>query len=104
MKPEPETGPSFRRQVFRQSASVVKREIAGEVLLVPIRGQLAQLHRLFVLNEVGDFIWQQIDGVRDLAAIHRGMVERFEVSEEEARSDLVEYVDSLRDAQLIETV
>ena len=101
MAPE---GDPLWHQVFRKNSSVVKREIAGEVLLVPIRGQLAQLHRLFVLNEVGDFIWQQIDGVRDLAAIHRGMVERFEVSDEEARADLIEYVGSLRDAQLIEAV
>ncbi len=97
----PEGDPLWHR-VFRKNSSVVKREIAGEVLLVPIRGQLAQLHRLFVLNGVGDFIWQQIDGVRDLAAIHRGMVESFEVTEDEARADLIEYVGSLREAQLIE--
>lgn len=89
------------RRVYRQSPSVVTREIAGEVLLVPVRGELAQLQRLFSLNGVGAFIWRQLDGKRDLEAIHHDVVERFDVSEDEARRDLVEYVDCLRDASLV---
>jgi hypothetical protein len=89
------------RHVYRQSPAVATRDIAGEVLLVPVRGELAQLQRLFSLNAVGAFIWQQLDGKRDLAAIEHDLVERFEVSEEEARRDLVEYVEGLRQASLI---
>jgi len=91
------------RRVYRQSPAVVTREIAGEMLLVPVRGELAQLQRLFSLNAVGAFIWQALDGNRDLAAIHHDLVERFEVTEDEARRDLAEYVESLRDAGVIVT-
>jgi hypothetical protein len=87
--------------VYRQSPAVATREIAGEMFLVPVRGELAQLERLFALNAVGAFIWRELDGKRDLAAIQDDLVERFEVSEEEARRDLAEYVESLREASLI---
>lgn len=88
--------------VFRKKSSVVAREIAGENILVPVRAELAKLHRLFTLNQVGAFIWQQLDGHTDLAAIHRRLVEHFEVSDEEAREDLLEYAQLLLESQLIE--
>ncbi len=91
----------LRPRIFRRSDSLVTRQIAGEALLVPMRGKLAQLQQLFVLNPVGAFIWQQLDGIRDVEAIHRGLLETFEVTAEEARDDLVEYLRVLRDAKLI---
>ena len=93
--------PPLWRQLFRKSDALVTREIAGETLLVPMRGKLARLQRIFALNPVGAHIWEQLDGTRDLAAIHRSLVESFEVSPEQAEADLVEYVAMLRDAELI---
>lgn len=88
-------------RVFVPKEALVAREIAGEVILVPVRGKLAQLKRIFVLNPVGAYIWGQLDGVRDLAAIHRGIVADFEVSEEEAEADLCEYIAALEEADLV---
>lgn len=90
--------------VFQKRSSVVVRQIAGETFLVPVRGELAQLHRLFALNPVGAFIWQQLDGIRDLEQIHRHVVERFEVDAAMARRDLLDYVHRLREAQLIDSL
>ncbi len=88
-------------QVYRRRDAVVAREIAEEVILVPVRGKLAQLQHIFVLNPVGAFIWEQIDGRRDLETIHRHLVEDFEVPSKDAEEDLFEYVANLRDAELI---
>ncbi len=88
-------------RVFNRRPEMVVREIAGEVLLVPVRGKLAQLQRIFVLNPVGAYIWQQLDGERDLEAILRGMVESFEVAGAEAEADLFEYLGALEDAGLV---
>ncbi|MCP3957626.1 MAG: PqqD family protein [bacterium] len=77
------------------------REIAGETILVPVSGKLAQLQQIFVLNPVGAYIWEHLDGERDLEAVHRGLVESFEVASEEAESDLFEYVGALEEAGLI---
>lgn len=100
----PSHPPSSPEQVFRRRESVVYREIAGEGFLVPVEGDLAQMHKLFVLNEVAGHIWQLLDGCRDLAAIHHSLVEEFEVSDEEAESDLAQYVEALRGAGLVEEV
>ncbi len=88
-------------RIFQPRPDTATREIAGEVLLVPVRGKLAQLQQIFVLNPVGAYIWRQLDGERDLAQVHRGLVERFEVTGEEAEADLFEYLGTLEDAGLV---
>ncbi len=93
--------PSTQDQVFCKREELVTREIAGEVILVPVRGKLAQLQQIFVLSEVGAFIWSQIDGRRNLDAVLAGIVDSFDVTSDEAEADLCEYVGSLEEAGLI---
>ncbi len=86
---------------FVKNESVVRREIAGETILVPIKGTLASLQQIFVLNPVAAFIWERLDGRTELGAIFAGIVERFEVAPEEARADLEEFLAALEKAGLI---
>ncbi len=88
-----------QRRVFRRNDALVSRRIAGEFFLVPVR--CADAQQLFVLNPVGAFIWQELDGVRDVEAVRQNLLENFELSGDEARDDLVEYLAVLRDAELI---
>lgn len=92
---------SQRLCTYRHNGTVVLREIAGEMLLVPVRGRLAQLQRLFVLNPVAHFIWQTVDGETNLETIHGALLDTFEVDADEARSDLLEFVEGMREADLL---
>ncbi len=85
----------------RQNPAVVTREIAGETLLVPVRGRLAQLQQLFVLDPVAHFIWQQLDGSRDVAAVHSAVLEHFEVEADVAQRDLLSLLDEFAEAGLL---
>ena len=58
--------------------------------------------RYFGLGEVGGFIWQRLDGSRDLAAIAAEVAEHFGVTAERARADLLEFVAQLVDDGLAE--
>ena len=89
---------------YRRNTDVVSRQVLGERLLVPIRGQLADLQQVFMLNPVAESIWQQLDGEHDLAAIRDGIVAEFEIGAEQAEADLMEFVAQLRDAGLIREV
>lgn len=89
------------KKVFRREDGVVQRDIAGETLLIPVRGQLAALADIFALNPVGVYIWQQIDGQRDLGAILHALIGEFSVEPAEAHADLLGYIQELRSAGLI---
>lgn len=78
------------------------RRIAGETLLVPVAGRLADLQRLFVLEGAGEFIWDNLDGARSLDEIRDSLVGRFDVSLAQAEQDLQDFVARLREAGLIQ--
>jgi len=86
---------SFSQEVYRQDDSIVSRRIEDEVILVPIRQNVADLESIYVLSEVGAHIWEQIDGRRTTAEILPLIVEEFEVYEEEAQKDLKEFIQQL---------
>jgi len=91
-------------QRYRRNSDVVSRQVLGERLLVPIRGQLADLQQVFMLNPAAEYIWQQLDGEHDLTAIRDGIAAEFEVGAEQAEADLTEFVAQLRAAGLISEV
>lgn len=88
-------------RIFVQKDEIVSRSIAGETILVPIRGNLADMQNIFTLNEVGAFIWEQLDGKRPLSEIHDSLCECFEVSSEEAERDILEFVDRVNETGLV---
>ena len=92
---------TFWETVYTRADDVIRRQIAGETLLVPIRGELALLDRIFALNPVAAFIWEQLDGRRSVGDIRQGVLEKFEVGPEAAEADIREFIDALRQANLI---
>jgi len=88
--------------VFRRRGDHVTREVAGETIVVPIRGSLADLQRVFALNPVAACIWERLDGRRDLAAARDAVLERFDAPRQRVEADLLSFVDQALRAGLIE--
>lgn len=86
--------------LYRQNEDIVTRRIAGETLLVPIRQHLADLQRIYVLDEVGAAIWGSLDGNRGAEEIASLLAADFEVAAETARADVLAFCDDLRKAGL----
>jgi hypothetical protein len=82
--------------------NVVRREIAGEVFLIPIRGRLADLHRLYVMDPVGDWIWEHLDGTRSRDEMVSVIRDRFSVDPDQAAADLDDFIQELWEAGLLE--
>jgi hypothetical protein len=62
------------------------------------------MERIFVLNEVGRHIWQQIDGHTTLETIRDGIVYSFRVDPDTAGRDLQEFIDEVLAEDLIAEV
>jgi hypothetical protein len=89
-------------QVYRKKADVVLRHVAGEVLLVPIRGQLADMDRIYILNETGERVWELLDGARPVSALAQAICEHYDVTLSEALQDVKALVEDLAAAGLLE--
>jgi hypothetical protein len=81
--------------------SIVARRIAGEMMLVPIRGKLADMQKIYVLDTVGEFIWRKLDGKRSGKEICREVLKAFAVGEDEAEADTREFLASLVNERLL---
>jgi hypothetical protein len=87
-----------------QVTGVVRRDVSGETFLVPIRGRLADLQELFVLNEVGGWLWDRLEHASDFDEVVADLVTEFDVSEQQAREDARKFVEELTVAGLAQEV
>ena len=76
--------------------------VGGENLLVPIGAQVMDTNGIITLNETAAFIWDLLEEdctIEDLAA---AIADRFEVTMEQAVSDVRSFVDKLDQNGLLE--
>ena len=86
---------------YRHDPNIVDRNIAGEVILVPIRNNGGDLESIYTLNETAARIWELLDGERTLAEVRDAIVAEFEVEAAGAEADLLELVEQLIEAEAI---
>jgi len=84
-----------RQNVIEKAPGVVTRVIAGETILVPVSGNVADMQRIFSINEVGAFLWELIDGTASLEELAFAVAGEFDVDEETALSDVLEFARGL---------
>ena len=87
---------------MRRSQHVVSRQVAGETLLIPIRGRLADMQRIFAIDPVAAYVWDLLAEPRALDDVVERVTAAFEVTVADARRDVGEFLDSLAAAGLIE--
>lgn len=90
-------------KIFIRNQDIVSRKIAGELFLVPVKGKLADMENIFTLTAVAEYIWDRLDGQRNVDDIRNDVVARFDVGQEQADSDIREFIAELMEAGLIRT-
>jgi len=90
--------------VFAKNDQVVSRKIVDELILVPMRKDVADTETLYTLNEVGARVYELIDGKRPLQEIMDTIVNEFEVAKQQAESDVTEFVAQLLEIESIHRV
>jgi len=74
---------------------LIKREIAGDTILVPVGKTVYDSNGLFALNELGAFIWDMLPAVENEAEIVDAVLAEYEVSREVAAKDVAEFLSKL---------
>jgi hypothetical protein len=79
-------------QTYRKDPAIVARQIAGEMILVPIRQNVGDLESIYLLNETALHAWQLFDGALTLGDIRLQITQEFDIDELTAGQDLLELV------------
>lgn len=88
---------------YTKDPNIVFRKIADECILVPIKQRASDVDSIYNINEVGSFIWEQIDGEKPLSEIRDAIVNEFEVTSEVAEIDLLDFLKQLEKAGAVRT-
>ena len=74
---------------------LMKRDIAGECFLVPIGKTVYDANGLFMLTEVGSFLWDRLPGANGIDELVCAVLEEYEVDEATARADIEVFLNRL---------
>ncbi|HZR57424.1 MAG TPA: PqqD family protein [Terriglobales bacterium] len=83
-------------ETYVRSDSVVSRVIAGETLVVPIRGNVGDLASIYSLNAVGSTIWQALDRPKAVDELAELVEAEYEVSSDQAKQDVSKFLEEMR--------
>ena len=82
---------------------LVKRNIAGDVILVPVGDASLELKGLLTLNETGAALWRMLPEAADAEALTQGLLQEFEgAPAEQVRADVEEFLARLRELGIVE--
>jgi hypothetical protein len=93
---------SHCEQLFIRSKTVVSRNVAGETLIVPIRGKVGDLASIYSFNGTGSLIWQSLEAPKSLAELTAAVVREYAVESDQAERDVKQFLNDMSSVDLVE--
>ena len=82
-------------EIAQQKSLFATRKVGNEMVLVPLKNNIATMNEMFTLNVVGRFIWEQIDGNTTETQIIQAITDSFDIDEHIAKNDFDTFIKSL---------
>jgi methyltransferase-like protein len=86
---------------YKRNEDFVYRKIENETILVPIKNNVGDMGCSYNLNEVGAFVWENLDGEKTLDDLKDMVTEEFDVSVNDTETDLYEFINDLEEIDAI---
>lgn len=80
---------------------LLKREIAGDSFLIPVGKSVYENNGMFVLTELGAFIWDLLPQADSPEDILQKVLAEYEVEEATAKADIAEFLQKLQDLGIL---
>ena len=80
----------------------VVRQVMDNIVAIPVGQTALQLNGMILLNDVSKTIWDSLEKGTDLESAVKAVTDAFDVSADEARTDILEFCGKLRKLQLLE--
>jgi hypothetical protein len=89
---------------YRKSSSIVSRNVAKEIILVPIRQNVGDLQCIYTMNGVGARIWGLLDSEGTVVDIVSTITREYEVEQRKAETEVADFLAKLESIEAISPV
>jgi len=89
------------KSVPLHSPDIVTRKTGNEYVLVPVANNIADMNSVYTLNETGAFIWDLIDGKRNIEEIISLLTEEYDINEQSASEDVISLINNMSNYLII---
>ena len=83
------------KSILSHSPSIVTRRTGNEYVLIPVTNNIADMNSVYTLNETGAFIWEHIDGKRNVEEIINEVTEEYNIDKKTAEADVLSLLDEM---------
>lgn len=81
--------------LYNKKTNYASRKVGSELVLVPIKNNIAEMNKLFTLNEVGAYIWENLDDKNTIENIVDLVMAEFDTDHETAQKDTLDFLERL---------
>jgi hypothetical protein len=83
------------------SPDIVTRKTGNEYVLVPVANNIADMNSVYTLNETGAFIWDLINGNRNIEEIIKALTEEYDINQQSASEDVISLIKNMSNYLII---
>lgn len=80
----------------------ILRKIANSDMVVPIGNNIADFNGIITLNESAVFLWKRLLEGSEVLLMAKALIEEYDISSELAQADAKQFIEKLKQANIIE--
>lgn len=80
---------------YARNPDYVYRMVVGEAILIPIRGQVADMECIYTLNDVGALVWRKLETPATEAELQRAILDEYEADAQAVTADVEEFLQGM---------
>lgn len=82
--------------LYKLKSRFVARKVGNEVVVVPLVNNVAQMERLYTLNETAGFLWENLNETVTVESLKTALLENFDVEDSVAERDIQNFLENLK--------
>ena len=88
--------------MIKLKSGIMLKKVMGSFMIVSTNNSTSYVNSMQTTNETGAFLWKFLEKGTDEDEMVKELLNEFDVSEEDARKDIREFVKKVKDAGLLE--
>ncbi len=86
---------------FQRNPDYIYREVAGEIVLVPIGKAAESFFGIVSINSTGAFLWKALEQERSFGELREMFAREYELDEEQSLRDVTEFIEAAMSRHMV---